>query len=567
MAERRRSDLRLAECISRRGRDHAGGLVPHRRHRPGRRHVFFVRASGAAVCVGAMDGRHAAGQASAGRGRVRHRSGRRHQCKAPKVSSTASGIRVADARAILYRSAAARIPAAVAPWLQMITFDQASSASFCCGAGPACGRAADAPCRDGAAPLAQRQAADHGRGARQSAPGEGLSVHAGGGAEPSAIQSRYQDSLSQRQSGRDAGNAGGSARDRGERSAIDHGRASGLRRRLAAAARCIRSHHPALCVAALCHLLFRHRGRGDRQCHSAGGPGRHVHGPSGAGIRRRRNDVRSTRCAVDHRCRPTRARPLRPASRPWRIPDPNCGATCTVRAICSMPCSRSRRSRTCRESSFRSPLLRREPGEQSQQCRRNRTHNAQRWSLRLVPDLRSDRSARRDDQPVVSASTSFSAKPATSCRASTSPSRGLESYYRNFYRGRLDAHGLAAHRHKGLAQARGQIAYLLEQQPGLKVSAALDYGTAEGSLGHELRAIADKVWVTEMDPQFVELLKRDPSLTLVDHQELASERLRELLRRGLHLPRARASHRPLRGDGPVRLDAQAGRPVAGRHSQ
>jgi 2-polyprenyl-3-methyl-5-hydroxy-6-metoxy-1,4-benzoquinol methylase len=102
--------------------------------------------------------------------------------------------------------------------------------------------------------------------------------------------------------------------------------------------------------------------------------------------------------------------------------------------------------------------------------------------------------------------------------------RALESYYRNFYRGQLDAHGLAAHRQKGLAQAKGQIAYLLEQQPGLKVTAALDYGTAEGSLGHELCAIADKVWVTEMDPQFVDLLKQDPSLTLVDHRELASER-------------------------------------------
>jgi 2-polyprenyl-3-methyl-5-hydroxy-6-metoxy-1,4-benzoquinol methylase len=102
--------------------------------------------------------------------------------------------------------------------------------------------------------------------------------------------------------------------------------------------------------------------------------------------------------------------------------------------------------------------------------------------------------------------------------------KGLESYYRNFYRGQLDAHGLAAHRQKGLAQAKGQIAYLLEQRPGLKVSAALDYGTAEGSLGHELCGIADKVWVTEMDPQFVELLKRDPRLTLVDHGELASGR-------------------------------------------
>ena len=36
-----------------------------------------------------------------------------------------------DARAILYRAAASRIPAPVAPWLQMITFDQASSAAFC----------------------------------------------------------------------------------------------------------------------------------------------------------------------------------------------------------------------------------------------------------------------------------------------------------------------------------------------------------------------------------------------------------------------------------------------------
>ena len=100
--------------------------------------------------------------------------------------------------------------------------------------------------------------------------------------------------------------------------------------------------------------------------------------------------------------------------------------------------------------------------------------------------------------------------------------RALETYYRNFYRGRLDEQGIIAHRQKGLAQAKGQIDYLLEQRPGLRVSAALDYGTAEGSLGHELRAIADKVWVTEMDPQFVALLKNDPLLTLVEHEELAS---------------------------------------------
>jgi glycosyltransferase involved in cell wall biosynthesis len=36
-----------------------------------------------------------------------------------------------DARGILYRSAAARIPPAILPWLQMITFDQGSSSSFC----------------------------------------------------------------------------------------------------------------------------------------------------------------------------------------------------------------------------------------------------------------------------------------------------------------------------------------------------------------------------------------------------------------------------------------------------
>ena len=100
--------------------------------------------------------------------------------------------------------------------------------------------------------------------------------------------------------------------------------------------------------------------------------------------------------------------------------------------------------------------------------------------------------------------------------------RALESYYRHFYRAQLDENGINAHRQKGLAQAKGQVAYLLEQQPGLKISAALDYGTAEGSLGHELRAIADKVWVTEMDPQFVALLKADPLLTLVEHKDLES---------------------------------------------
>ena len=99
--------------------------------------------------------------------------------------------------------------------------------------------------------------------------------------------------------------------------------------------------------------------------------------------------------------------------------------------------------------------------------------------------------------------------------------RALESYYRNFYRGQMDEQTIIALRQKGLAQARGQVAYLLEQQPGLKISAALDYGTAEGSLGHELRAIADKVWVTEMDPQFVALLKNDPAFTLIEHKDLA----------------------------------------------
>jgi glycosyltransferase involved in cell wall biosynthesis len=36
-----------------------------------------------------------------------------------------------DSRGVLYRSAAARIPPVIAPWLQMITFDPASSGSFC----------------------------------------------------------------------------------------------------------------------------------------------------------------------------------------------------------------------------------------------------------------------------------------------------------------------------------------------------------------------------------------------------------------------------------------------------
>jgi hypothetical protein len=58
----------------------------------------------------------------------------------------------ADARAILYRSAAARIPAPVLPWLHMITFDQASSAAFCAVLGRHVGvlptpHVATAPCR------------------------------------------------------------------------------------------------------------------------------------------------------------------------------------------------------------------------------------------------------------------------------------------------------------------------------------------------------------------------------------------------------------------------------------
>lgn len=105
--------------------------------------------------------------------------------------------------------------------------------------------------------------------------------------------------------------------------------------------------------------------------------------------------------------------------------------------------------------------------------------------------------------------------------------RALEYYYGNFYRPKLNEQGIAAHREKGLAQANSQLAYLLEQRPGLKVSAALDYGTAEGSLGHTLRAIADKVWVTEMDAQFVALLKKDPLLSFLEHKELASGAFQE----------------------------------------
>src|SRR5579871_4370809 len=75
--------------------------------------------------------------------------------------------------------------------------------------------------------------------------------------------------------------------------------------------------------------------------------------------------------------------------------------------------------------------------------------------------------------------------------------RSLELYYANFYRGPLNERELAELRQKGAEQASSQIAYLREQQPGLKVSAALDYGTAEGSLGHQLCAVADRVFVTE----------------------------------------------------------------------
>lgn len=100
--------------------------------------------------------------------------------------------------------------------------------------------------------------------------------------------------------------------------------------------------------------------------------------------------------------------------------------------------------------------------------------------------------------------------------------RALEYYYSHFYRRRLNDCELTGHRLKGRAQANGQMAYLLEQQPNLKLATALDYGTAEGSLAHELRAIAGQVFATEMDPQFVELLKADPLINLVEHKDLAA---------------------------------------------
>jgi 2-polyprenyl-3-methyl-5-hydroxy-6-metoxy-1,4-benzoquinol methylase len=100
--------------------------------------------------------------------------------------------------------------------------------------------------------------------------------------------------------------------------------------------------------------------------------------------------------------------------------------------------------------------------------------------------------------------------------------RALESYYTHVYRSGLGEQALDSVRRHGTAQAEGQIAFLRECASGLRVQAALDYGAADGSMGRAMTAIADKVWVTELDPQFATLLRADSQLTFVERERLAS---------------------------------------------
>jgi 2-polyprenyl-3-methyl-5-hydroxy-6-metoxy-1,4-benzoquinol methylase len=100
----------------------------------------------------------------------------------------------------------------------------------------------------------------------------------------------------------------------------------------------------------------------------------------------------------------------------------------------------------------------------------------------------------------------------------------LQQYYATYYRGSQDASGIETHRVKGAGQAASQMAYLRARIPGLTVRAALDYGTAEGSLAHQLTGVAAQVFVTEMDPQFVALLRAERALTLVDDAALREPR-------------------------------------------
>ena len=98
----------------------------------------------------------------------------------------------------------------------------------------------------------------------------------------------------------------------------------------------------------------------------------------------------------------------------------------------------------------------------------------------------------------------------------------LRDYYSRFYRPLLSEEEIRILRQKSYDQAVSQIEYLDSIIPGKKFTNALDFGAADGELAKLLKGISQAVYVTEFDPQYVELLKKEKELILLDESDLDS---------------------------------------------
>jgi SAM-dependent methyltransferase len=96
----------------------------------------------------------------------------------------------------------------------------------------------------------------------------------------------------------------------------------------------------------------------------------------------------------------------------------------------------------------------------------------------------------------------------------------LRDYYSKFYRPPLSGEEIRILRRKSYDQAVSQIEYINSIISGKKFTNSLDYGAADGELAKLLKGISQAVYVTEFDPQYVKLLKKEEKLILLDESDL-----------------------------------------------
>ncbi|RJQ51098.1 MAG: methyltransferase domain-containing protein [Desulfobacteraceae bacterium] len=96
----------------------------------------------------------------------------------------------------------------------------------------------------------------------------------------------------------------------------------------------------------------------------------------------------------------------------------------------------------------------------------------------------------------------------------------LREYYNRYYRVLLTPDIMETLRHKSRAQAQAQLTYIETLLPEEKFVAALDYGGADGELAKALLAKARSVYVSEVDPRYAEVLKREKEFVFLEPEEL-----------------------------------------------